>query len=125
MTLLPLFLWLQTAMVKVDWASEKEKKMAIKTVSKNQDVESFSVDVDKKILTISGYMDVESLVRKLRKQIPCVQVISKENHNINEPSENSEADPPMSTGLYGSPLADKAHSASWDDQPADLRRVRT
>ncbi|XP_039164793.1 heavy metal-associated isoprenylated plant protein 41 [Eucalyptus grandis] len=66
---------MQRVIIQVDWDSEKSKKKAIKMVSKNQDVESFSVNDEKKQLTLEGEMDPVPLVKKMRKEFP-TQIIA-------------------------------------------------
>ncbi|KAF8044066.1 hypothetical protein BT93_A2136 [Corymbia citriodora subsp. variegata] len=67
---------MSTFTIEVDWSSEKSKKKAIKIVSKNEDVESFSVDHDNKRLTLIGEMDPVTLVKKMRRDFSKVEILS-------------------------------------------------
>ncbi|KAF8044067.1 hypothetical protein BT93_A2137 [Corymbia citriodora subsp. variegata] len=61
---------MQKVIIQVDWKNEKSKKQAIKMVSQNEDVDSFSVDAEKKQLTLNGDMDPVPLVKKMRRKFP-------------------------------------------------------
>ncbi|XP_030449085.1 uncharacterized protein LOC115671591 [Syzygium oleosum] len=61
--------------LQVDWSSENKKKKAIKMVSENEEVESFTVDDENKRLTVVGDMDPVKLVKKMRKHFPATDIV--------------------------------------------------
>ncbi|KAF8044068.1 hypothetical protein BT93_A2138 [Corymbia citriodora subsp. variegata] len=82
--------------IEVGWSNEKSKKKAIKIVSKNQDVESFSVDDDNKRLTLIGEMDPVTLVKKMRRDFSKVEIVAM-NQRV------PEAPPQEPQPSYGHP----------------------